>query len=409
MFGNCIYNIYQPCHTRNMIERNLLTMLRIVASQYPIVTLTGPRQSGKTTLCRSAFPSKKYVSLEPLDVRDYATRDPRGFLAEHRDGAVVDEVQHVPGLLTYLQTEVDERGEPGRFVLTGSQNLALLQGVTESLAGRTAVLHLLPPSLDELRRFNAPPATLFDTLWMGAYPRIHDRHVPADRWLADYVTTYVQRDVRSVLGVTDLAAFAGFVRLVAGRTGQVLNLSALGADAGVSHNTAKAWLSVLEASFLVLRLPPWHRNLGKQVTKAPKLHVLDSGLVCHLLGIREPGQLAAHPLRGAIFESWVTTEVFKARLHAGLPPDLFHFREHKGHEVDLVVEGASRVWLTEAKSGATAQQDMLAPLERLATIAAAGSGNRPIEQRLVYGGDIVQRRSTVEVLPWSSVADVDWR
>jgi len=270
------------------------------------------------------------------------------------------------------------------------------------------VLHLLPPSLDELRRFDSPPGTLVETLWMGAYPRIHDRHLPADRWLADYVTTYVQRDVRSVLGVTDLSAFTGFVRLVAGRTGQVLNLSALGADAGVSHNTAKAWLSVLEASFLVVRLPPWHRNLGKQITKAPKLHCLDSGLVCHLLGIREPGQLATHPLRGAVFESWVAAEVCKARLHAGLPPDMFHVRDHKGQEVDLVVEGASRIVLTEVKSGATAQADMLASLERLATLVAARGAHHTIEQRLVYGGDTAQRRSMVDVIPWSKMTDVDW-
>lgn len=391
-----------------MISRNLLTVLKKAAGQYPVVTVTGPRQSGKTTLCRSAFADKPYVTLEPLDVREYATRDPRGFLADHQHGAVIDEVQHVPGLLSYLQAEVDERPEPGRFVLTGSQNFALLQRVAESLAGRTAVLHLLAPSLGELRRFDAPPTMLLETLWMGAYPRIHDRHVPADRWLADYVTTYVERDVRSVLGVTDLSAFTGFVRLVAGRTGQLLNLSSLGADAGVSHNTAKAWLSVLEASFLVVRLPPWHRNLSKQITKSPKLHVLDSGLVCHLLGIREPGQLATHPLRGAIFESWVVAEAYKARLHAGLPPDAYHFRDHKGQEVDLVIEGASRIVLTEVKSGATMQEDMFVALERLAALAAAKGAHQAIEQQVVYGGDSAQRRSAAAVVPWSKVADVDW-
>lgn len=391
-----------------MISRNLLPVLRKAAGHYPVLTVTGPRQSGKTTLCRSAFADKPYVTLEPLDVREYAARDPRGFLAEHQRGAVIDEVQHVPGLLSYLQAEVDERPEPGRFVLTGSQNFALLQRVAESLAGRTAVLHLLAPSLDELRRFDAPPTTLLETLWMGAYPRIHDRHVPADRWLADYVTTYIQRDVRSVLGVTDLSAFTGFVRLVAGRTGQVLNLSSLGGDAGVSHNTAKAWLSVLEASFLVVRVPPWHRNLSKQITRSPKLHVLDSGLVCHLLGIREPGQLATHPLRGAIFESWVVAEAYKARLHAGLPPDAFHFRDHRGQEVDLVLEGASRIVLTEVKSGATVQEDMFVTLEKLAALAAAKGAHQTIERRLVYGGDSEQRRSHAAVVPWSKVADVDW-
>jgi hypothetical protein len=392
-----------------VIERNLAGPLRDLAGHYPVVTVTGPRQAGKTTLCRSVFPEKPYVSLEPLDVREAAAADPRGFLADHAGGAVIDEVQNVPGLVSYLQVDVDERPEPGRFVLTGSQHFGLTQTVTQSLAGRVGILHLLPPSLDELRRFPNPPADLLTTLWTGAYPRIHDRGIPADRWLADYVTTYVQRDVRQVLNVADLESFTTFLRLAAGRTAQEVNLSTLGGDAGVTHNTARAWLSVLEASFLCVRLPAWHRNARKQAVKAPKLHLLDSGLICHLLGIRDPDQLRHHPLRGAIFESWVVAEVYKARVHRGLDARLSHYRDAKRLEVDLLAELESAVVLLEAKSGATVAGDMLRPLHRLADGLRAGGEHRSLDLRLVYGGTASSRREDVSITTWSDVQALDWR
>jgi predicted AAA+ superfamily ATPase len=396
-------------YVSGVIERNLAGPLRDLAGHYPVVTVTGPRQAGKTTLCRSVFPEKPYVSLEPLDVREAAAADPRGFLADHAGGAVIDEVQNVPGLVSYLQVDVDERPEPGRFVLTGSQNFGLTQTVTQSLAGRVGILHLLPPSLDELRRFPNPPADLLTTLWTGAYPRIHDRGIPADRWLADYVTTYVQRDVRQVLNVGDLESFATLLRLAAGRTAQEVNLSTLGGDAGVAHNTARAWLSVLEASFLCLRLPAWHRNTRKQAVKAPKLHLLDSGLICHLLGIRDPEQLRSHPLRGPIFESWVVAEVYKARVHRGLDARLSHYRDAKRLEVDLLAELGSAVVLLEAKSGATVAGDMLRPLHRLADALRAGGEHRSLDLRLVYGGAAGSRREDVSITSWSDVQALDWR
>jgi len=309
-----------------MIKRDLGAVLKGVAEQYPVVTVTGPRQSGKTTLCRATFPQKRYVSLEPLDVRERARTDPRGMLAELREGAILDEVQHVPELLSYLQSEVDERPESGRFILTGSQHLALSGTVAQTLAGRTSVLHLLPPGLAELRRFDAPPVGLYETLLAGAYPRIHDKGIASDRWLADYVATYVQRDVRQILDVTDLSTFATFLRIAAGRTAQELALSSVADDVGVSHNTIRSWFSVLEASYLVFRVPAWHRNPGKRLVKAPKMHWYDSGLVCHLLGIRDVEQLRHHPLRGAIFESWVVAEIAKAHLHRGTPADLHRAR-----------------------------------------------------------------------------------
>ncbi|MDW7711536.1 MAG: ATP-binding protein [Deferrisomatales bacterium] len=384
-----------------MIPRTLERKLRELAGYYPVVVVTGPRQSGKTTLCRMTFPDKAYVSLEALDARDFARSDPRGFLGQYAGGAILDEVQHAPDLLTYLQGEVDERGDPGRFILTGSQHFGLSDAISQSLAGRCGVLALLPPSFEELGAFRNAPSDLFPVLWQGAYPRIYDRSIPAHQWLADYATTYLQRDVRQVLNVGDLHAFSGFLKLCAGRTAQEVNLSALGNDAGVSHNTARAWLSVLETSYLVHRLPAWHANLRKQVVKAPKLHFFDSGLVCYLLGIRDPEQLRLHPLRGAIFESWVVSEAYKAFVHRGARPGLFHYRETRGSEIDLLIEGAGGWEAVEVKSGATVTPDFFRCLQRLPErLGAEGGSHRARRAHVVYGGDESQRRSQGWVHSW---------
>lgn len=390
------------------VRRNLETPLRRAAAEQPAVAVTGPRQSGKTTLCRSAFPDKPYVSLEPLDHREFARSDPRGFLREHEQGAVLDEVQRVPELFSYLQEELDERPEPGRFILTGSQHFGLTEAITQSLAGRIAILYLLPPSLDELARFGELADDLWIRVWTGAYPRIYDRGLDPVRWLADYATTYVERDVRQVLEVSDLEAFRTFLRLVAGRTASELNLSSLGGDAGVSHPTVRSWLSVLEASFLCHRLPGWHRSHRKRVVKAPKVHLIDTGLACHLLGITEPDQLVHHPLRGALFESWVVSEIYKARLHSGRPSRMFHYREARGPEVDLLIEEGERLIAAETKSGATVAGDFFAALERLGEEAGERVPHLAFDPRLVYGGRSVQRRSGGTAIPWNRLHDHEW-
>ena len=389
----------------SVIDRNLAGPLKDRMGHYPVVTVTGPRQSGKTTLCRTACSDLPYVSLEALDVRSYALEDPRGFLHEYRDGAVIDEVQRAPDLPSYLQEAVDENPEPGRFVLTGSQHFGLSAAVSQSLAGRAGVLHLLPPGFDELARFDAPPRGLLEVLWTGAYPRIHDRGIPADVWLRDYFATYVERDVRSLRNVTDLEAFSAFVRMAAGRTATETNLSALAGDAGVRHNTVRAWLSVLEASFLVIRLPAHRSNVRKRQIKAPKLHFLDSGLVCHLLGIRSPEELRHHPLRGQVFESWVASEVCKARTHRGEEPRLRHYRA-AGTEVDIVMEMGSRATLVEARAGSTVTPRFLAGMRRLGS-ELEGAGFT-VERRLVYGGDRRESRGAAEVIPWNRLLEVDW-
>ena len=386
-----------------MIPRKLEPKLRELAGYYPVVAVTGPRQSGKTTLCRAVFPGKPYLSLEAMDLREFAHDDPRGFLAEYADGAIIDEIQNVPELLSYLQGEVDERTEPGRFILTGSQHFGLSQSLAQSLAGRCGILVLLPPSLEELSVFSNAPDELYSVLWQGAYPRIYDRAIPAHQWLADYIATYIQRDVRQIVNIGDLQNFSGFLKLCAGRTAQEINLSALGSDAGVSHNTVRSWLSVLETSYIIYRLPAWHANIRKQVVKAPKLHFFDSGVVCYLLGIREPQQLRHHPQRGAIFESWVVSELFKTSAHSGWQPNLFHYRETRGLEVDLIIDQGEQLDAIEIKSAATVTSDFFTNLRRFADRMGGVDDPRTIAQTLVYGGDESQQRSHVRVASWRHI------
>jgi predicted AAA+ superfamily ATPase len=391
-----------------VIERNAAATITDLAAVYPVVTVTGPRQSGKTTLCRALFPDRAYVNLEPLDVRDSVRRDPRGFLAQHRDGVVIDEVQNAPELLSYIQAEVDEDSRPGRFVLTGSQHFGLSAAISQSLAGRTAVFQLLPLALDELRRFSNSPLDLMTTLWKGAYPSIFDRNIEASRWYSDYTTTYVQRDVRQIANVTNLESFITFLRLCAGRSGQEISLSALGADAGVTQPTARSWLSALETSYLCHRLPAWHRNIRKQTIKTPKLHLLDTGLMCFLLGIRSPEQLVTHPLRGAIFETWVVSEIYKARANRGETGSLFHYRETRGAEVDVVVEGGRTLILVEAKSGATVAGDFFSSLDALSGLITPSDTGRAIRKIVVYGGDQESQMRDTRILPWMNVPRMDW-
>lgn len=388
-----------------MHPRRLAPVLLERATQMSVVTLTGPRQSGKTTLSRHLFPSLPYRSMEAMDQRAFALDDPRGFLKSLPDGAVLDEIQRVPELVSYLQEEVDRDPRPGRFILTGSENLTLSASVAQSLAGRTALLTLLPLSQEERATFQRAPMDLWETVFTGGYPRIYDQALDPAVWLGDYASTYVERDVRQLLQVGDLRTFSAFLALAAGRTGQELNASSLSGDVGVSVNTVRAWLSVLEASYLITLVPAWHPNHRKQVIKAPKLHFLDTGLACHLLGIQTHGQLASHPLRGALFESWVVSEVMKSRLHAGLPPRLFHYREPRGPEVDLLVQSASGWILTEVKSGSTVDGSFFQGMEDLANRLKDA---QPVQRRLLYGGDSSNVRQGVQVVAWAEIQNQLW-
>jgi predicted AAA+ superfamily ATPase len=407
-FVNEIDNSPHPADLAGHIERDLAPRLKRMAGAFPIVTVTGPRQSGKTTLCRATFGDKAYVSLENPDAREYALRDPRGLLADHAAGAVFDEVQRAPEFLSYLQTEVDQRPRRGRFILTGSANFSLLQSVAQSLAGRTALLQLLPLSLTEVRRFADAPSDLFTLLWSGAYPALYDRGLTPAEWFGAYVGTYVERDVRQLLNVTDLVAFQTFLRLCAGRSGQLLNASGLGADAGVTHNTARAWLSVLEASYVAFRLPPLHANVRKRLVKTPKLHFYDTGLLCFLLGISKVDHLREHPLRGFIFESWVVGEIVKSRANLGLAPNLSFYRDSKGVEVDVVLDRGTELVAVETKSARTVADDFFHALR--AFRIAIGASKRPpkIEPMVIYAGDQRQNRTEASVIPWGEIDGVDW-
>jgi hypothetical protein len=371
--------------------------------------MTGPRQSGKSTLCRAAFPRKPYVSLEPPDQRDLARDDPRAFLARYPRGVVIDEVHRAPALLSYVQEVVDRNTRPGQYILTGSQQLGLIEAVTQTLAGRTAILQLLPLNLTEIRRFPKSPADLWTLIWTGGYPRIYDRRLPADEWLSSYASTYVERDVRQMVNVGDLLTFQTFLRLCAGRVGQLVNLSALGADAGITHMTARAWLSVLEASFIAFRLPPLHRNLTKRLVKTPKLYFYDTGLLCWALGIRSPAQLDTHPLRGAIFECWVVSEIVKQYTHRGLVPRLSFFRDQKGHECDLVIEQGHRLVAVEIKSGQTVASDVFAALSRVLDDLRAGPGGTvPIAPVVIHAGSDSLARTAAHQLSWQDIDGFDW-
>jgi uncharacterized protein len=315
-------------------------------------------------------------------------------------------IHHVPDLLSYIQADVDEEPRAGKFILTGSQQLPLNAAISQTLAGRTAILHLLPFSLSERRKTEFASEDLWVDVFRGAYPRVYDQQIEPERWYADYLTTYVERDVHQLRDIGDLRAFREFMRLVAGRTAQEVVLSRFAGDAGVSHPTVRSWLGVLEASFLIVTAPGCHRSVRKQVVKSPKLHVLDTGLLCSLLGIREPGQLRTHPLRGSVFESWVAGEILKAFHNSGKRVDLKHFRESRGLEIDIVVESGLRMHLVECKSGATLQRDFLEPLRRAGALLGEGLPEMKINLALAYGGVTTQRVADAEVFGWSDVGDL---
>ncbi len=382
-----------------MIPRAADALVHQLLAGFPIVTITGPRQSGKTTLARKVFADRPYRSLEDPDLRALALDDPRGFLAQLPDGGVLDEVQRAPDLLSYLQSNVDDDGRMGRFLLTGSQQFGLMSGISQSLAGRSAFVELLPLSHAELVRAGKASASLDANLFTGGYPALYDRQLEPRRWFPAYVAAYVERDVRQMLKVQDLDAFQRFVRLCAGRSGQILNLSSLAADCGITHNTARAWISVLEASYVLFLLQPHHANFNKRLIKAPKLYFLDTGLLCWLLGIQEQEQLAAHPLRGAIFESWVVSELRKAWLNRGERPLFYFWRDSNGNEVDLLIESGSGLMPIEIKSGQTLNRDFFTGLERWLALA----GSMAQSPTLVYGGEGGHERRGVRVLGWREI------
>ncbi|MCY3956084.1 MAG: ATP-binding protein [Nitrospira sp.] len=398
-----------------MLRRHLTQALKAAAATYPVVTLTGPRQSGKTTLVRALFGEYRYLSLEAPDVRARAIQDPRSFLTQ-ADRLILDEIQRVPELLSYIQVLVDVDSLPGRFILTGSQNLLLMESVSQTLAGRTAFLRLYPLSLSELResppfdplnldrtrrkttgrKRRLPRKGLWDTLLDGFYPRIHDRGIPAGEWLSDYFRTYVERDLREVMQISDQRSFERFVRLAVAHTAQELNLTMLASDVGITQQTAKRWLTALEIGFLATTLPPHHANYRKRMRKRPRLHFLDTGLICYLLDIRDAGTLERHPLRGAVFESFVVSELVKNFAATRRDPPLFFWRDATGHEIDVLIDTGERIIPVEVKSGQTVAGDAVDTLAWWTSIPS----NPNQGGVLVHGGEESFDFKGFRVLPW---------
>jgi predicted AAA+ superfamily ATPase len=396
-----------------MLKRAITNKLKESAAQYPVVTLTGPRQSGKTTLVKMTFPDYDYRSLEDPDQRTFALEDPRGFLSQFSKKVILDEIQRAPDLFSYIQTIVDAKDISGQFILTGSQNFLLLQKVSQSLAGRCAVLHLLPFSLSELKqrqplsvhsigrqlpdKGRSLDDELSTVLFKGFYPRIHDKNLDPIDWLGNYFQTYIERDVRDVLNVGDLETFSRFVRLCAGRNGQLLNLTSLANDCGITHTTSRRWISILETSFIVFLLRPHFKNYSKRLIKSPKLYFLDTGLLSYLLRIQSDQDLRFHALYGGIFESYVISEFLKTYINSGTEHSINFWRDSTGNEIDVLIDEGGELTPVEIKAGQTVTPDFFKGIRFWKKLV----NNDEQQAALVYGGDKSYIRSNTYVYSWS--------
>jgi len=398
---NSIDNLYNIFYDLVMIRRQASQTLIDLSKGFPLVAVTGPRQSGKTTLVQNVFPDKEYVTFEDLDTLALAESDPRGFLSSYPNGAILDEVQRCPKLFSYLQTIVDKQTQMGLFILTGSQQFGLLSGITQSLAGRVGLVQLLPFSLSEINSARIKKDTLFSTLYKGLYPPLYDRLLTPEQWFANYMVTYLERDVRQIINVKELSVFQHFVRMCAARTGQLLNLSSLANDCGITHNTARSWISVLEASYIVFLLQPHHRNYGKRLVKTPKLYFYDSGLASWLLNIQSPEHLAIHPQRGGLFEGLIVSELLKARYNQGKISNLYFWRDNLGDEVDVIIESGQSLIPVEIKSGATINQDYFKALRKWNTWTKLKQA-----LYLVYGGEKNIENNGVKIVSWTDLTEL---
>ncbi len=387
-----------------MIHRSLEKELKTNAQQFPVVAVLGPRQSGKTTLVKNTFKKYNYVTLEDLDKQRLAQEDPRGFLEVNKNehGLILDEVQYVPELFSYIKTYVDEHKGAGQFILTGSQNFLLNEKISQSLAGRIAISTLLPLSIDEFKHASLLPGNADTLMFTGSYPRIFDEKISPIKWHKNYIRTYLERDVRSLKNIENLSLFQHFIALCAGRIGQVLNLTSLGNDCGITTNTVNAWLSLLECSYIIFRLQPHYKNFSKRLIKSPKLYFYDTGLACSLLGITSEKQLFSHYLRGNLFESFVLSEFMKYQFNNDSQPNVYFWRDNQKHEVDAILEHGSQLTPIEIKSGKTINSNFFDGLNYWNALAK----NDPTKSFLVYSGSEKQKHKGINILGWQQVQDV---
>ena len=365
-----------------MITREMTKELREAAAEYPVVTVLGPRQSGKTTLAKMTFPNRRYFSLEEPDLRLAADLDPRGFLNQMPDGGILDEIQRLPKLLSYIQGIVDDRQIPGLFILTGSHQPELHEAVSQTLAGRTAILTLLPFSFSEISLYRKEIES-FKLIVNGSFPRLYDKKLGVSRFYNGYVQTYIERDVRALINLKDLTQFQQFLSLIAGRVGQIVNYSSLSSDVGVSSTTIKQWISVLKASYIVFELKPFFHNIRKRVVKSPKIYFFDTGLLCHLLGINTSEQLLRDPLRGALYENLFILEVYKSFANRGIRPDLFFYRDTHGNEVDLIIQRSGGLIPIEIKSASTFTENFIRGINHFRKL----TGDRSHSGQVIYNGE----------------------
>lgn len=383
-----------------MIQRQAGEKAKSLASQFKAVAIMGPRQSGKTTLARLCFPEKTYVTLENPGTRSFAIEDPQGFLDQYGDGAILDEIQRAPDILSYLQQRLDETEERGKFVLTGSNNLLLLEKITQTLAGRVSYLELLPFSIRELKAVEGALSSLNTLILKGGYPPVQAQGIHPEDWFSAYVRTYVERDVRQIRNVENLLQFERLLSLCAARTGQQLNYSNLAVETGVDVKTVQAWLGILQASYIVFLLPPFYKNFNKRIVKSPKLYFYDTGLASYLLRIQQAEALFQHPYRGALFENLVVSELIKNRFNQGRRSNLYYWRDNAGHEIDVVIDNGMELTPVEAKSGSTITGDYFKGLAYWQKLSGTKKGV------VFYGGDERQERSTgVTVEPWRALGE----
>lgn len=382
-----------------MINRTLKDKLTTLADKFPVITLTGPRQSGKSTLLKHTFPQYHYVSLEDIDMREFAINDPRGFLNTYPRQTIIDEVQRVPSLLSYIQTHVDSLDETGVYMLAGSQNLLLSDAVGQSLAGRTALLRLLPLSHEELNAVDLLPSSVNEEIFTGCYPRLFDKKINPVDYYPSYIETYVERDVRMLKNITNLSTFVRFIKLCAGRIGQLLNIASLANECGISSPTASAWISVLEASYICYWLKPDWNNFNKRLVKSPKLYFYDTGLACSLLDIQSPSQVDTHYLRGGLFENMVINAFLKQAWNRGQSADLRFWRDSQGNEIDLLVYRDGKPDAFEIKSSATFSMDFFKGLNRWAALSQAENG----QLHVIYNGNNMMHTSNGNICPWNDL------